>query len=378
MTAKRFLLVTWDGAGNLPPELALARELTSRGHKVDLSAQHGIRARAEAAGCKFIPLQSATQWDIAAKKQPEDELAHFIEHCWFSSAYADDIVSMAMAEPYDALLIDSSLILGLATALTLGIPTAALHHMQYGIMESGPLADFWDAQFVQSEDRFRNAGAGPFTRFTNLMEAADATIVFSYSGFDETAADVLHVGPLRSPGPVVPFSRRLPHLPMVLVGLSTSNQAQGPLLQRICNALGELEVEALVTTGPAIDPTSLNTEDHVQAIQFVAHDSVLPVSDLLITHAGHGTVMAGITYGVPLLCVPMGRDQPMAAARVAELGLGTVLDQHAPVEAIKNHVELSLANQSVRLACTSFAKRLEMHPGADDAVQLLESLTRAG
>jgi hypothetical protein len=39
---------------------------------------------------------------------------------------------------------------------------------------------------------------------------------------------------------------------------------------------------------------------------------------------------------------------------------------------------LSLANQSVRLACTSFAKRLEMHPGADDAVQLLESLTRAG
>jgi UDP:flavonoid glycosyltransferase YjiC (YdhE family) len=353
MTAKRFLLVTWDGAGNLPPELALARELTSRGHKVDLSAQHGIRARAEAAGCKFIPLQSATQWDIAAKKQPEDELAHFIEHCWFSSAYADDIVSMAMAEPYDALLIDSNLILGLATALTLGIPTAALHHMQYGIMESGPLADFWDAQFVQSEDRFRNAGAGPFTRFTNLMEAADATIVFSYSGFDETAADVLHVGPLRSPGPVVPFSRRLPHLPMVLVGLSTSNQAQGPLLQRICNALGELEVEALVTTGPAIDP-------------------------IHITHAGHGTVMAGITYGVPLLCVPMGRDQPMAAARVAELGLGTVLDQHAPVEAIKNHVELSLANQSVRLACTSFAKRLEMHPGADDAVQLLESLTRAG
>ncbi len=378
MTAKRFLLVTWDGAGNLPPELALARELVSRGHEVHLSAQHVVRQRAEAAGCRFIPLETAAQWDIAAEKQPEDELAHFTEHCWFSSAYADDIVSMATREPYDALLIDSSLILGLATALTLEIPTAALHHMQYGIMESGPLADFWSTQFDHAKGRFKSVGAKPFSGFTDLMEAADATIVFSYSSFDETKADVFHVGPLRPPQAKVPFPRRFPNLPMVVVGLSTSNQAQGPLLQRICHALGQLEVEALVTTGPAIDPDSLDVEGHVQVVRFVVHDSVLPAADLLITHAGHGTVMAGITHGVPLLCVPMGRDQPLVAARVAELGLGAVLDQHAPVEDIKSHVEFLLANQSVRSACTSFAQRLETHPGVDDAVKLLEGLTKAG
>ena len=169
MGSKRFLLVTWDGAGNLPPELALARELIYHGHEVHLSAQDGIKERAEAAGCKFIPLQSAAQWDIAAEKQPEDELAYFIEHCWFSQAYSDDITSMVAASTYDVLLIDSSLILGLATALALGIPTVVLHHTQYGIMESGPLADLWEAQFAQAKDKFKSADVEPFSRLTSLL-----------------------------------------------------------------------------------------------------------------------------------------------------------------------------------------------------------------
>jgi UDP:flavonoid glycosyltransferase YjiC (YdhE family) len=58
--------------------------------------------------------------------------------------------------------------------------------------------------------------------------------------------------------------------------------------------------------------------------------------------------------------------------------LGSVLDQHAPLNNIKSQVELLLANQSMRLACANFASRLKRHPGADDAVKLLEGLTEVG
>jgi len=34
MTSSDFLLITWQGGGNLPPELGLARRLIQAGHRV--------------------------------------------------------------------------------------------------------------------------------------------------------------------------------------------------------------------------------------------------------------------------------------------------------------------------------------------------------
>ena len=42
----------------------------------------------------------------------------------------------------------------------------------------------------------------------------------------------------------------------------------------------------------------------------------------MITHAGHGSVVRALAHGVPLVCVPMGRDQNDMAARVVYHGLG--------------------------------------------------------
>jgi UDP:flavonoid glycosyltransferase YjiC (YdhE family) len=44
---------------------------------------------------------------------------------------------------------------------------------------------------------------------------------------------------------------------------------------------------------------------------------VLPYADAVVTHAGHGTTVAALAHGVPLVCLPISRDQPDIAARVA-------------------------------------------------------------
>jgi UDP:flavonoid glycosyltransferase YjiC (YdhE family) len=160
----------------------------------------------------------------------------------------------------------------------------------------------------------------------------------------------------------------------VLVGLSTSNQNQVPLLQRLCDALGTLDVEALVTTGPAVAPDALRPAANTTVLQFVSHDRVLPSADLLVTHAGHGTVMAGATYGVPMLCLPMGRDQPMNAARVAQLGLGRVVDADAPVAEIRGAIADALGDAAMKKRAKDFAASVASHRGLDDAVALVEKL----
>jgi len=58
---------------------------------------------------------------------------------------------------------------------------------------------------------------------------------------------------------------------------------------------------------------------------FVPHTPVLERACLLISHAGHGAVMAGLRHGVPMVLVPWGRDQPGVAARAEAMGVAEVV-----------------------------------------------------
>jgi len=57
----------------------------------------------------------------------------------------------------------------------------------------------------------------------------------------------------------------------------------------------------------------------------VPHSAVLKRSGLLVSHAGHGVVAKALYYGVPMVLVPWGRDQPGVAARAAALGVAAVV-----------------------------------------------------
>ena len=58
---------------------------------------------------------------------------------------------------------------------------------------------------------------------------------------------------------------------------------------------------------------------------------VAPQLDLLsraaltITHAGLNTVLESLSYGVPMVAIPVGNDQPGVAARIKWRGVGELL-----------------------------------------------------
>jgi len=51
----RYLFVDWEGGGNLPPALTLARQMVERGHRVRVLCDPADEADVSAAGCKFVP-----------------------------------------------------------------------------------------------------------------------------------------------------------------------------------------------------------------------------------------------------------------------------------------------------------------------------------
>src|SRR5258708_36447555 len=56
---RRFLFVLWEGGGNVPVQLALAKGLVERGHDVRVLTEDCLAADVAAAGCRFERLASA-------------------------------------------------------------------------------------------------------------------------------------------------------------------------------------------------------------------------------------------------------------------------------------------------------------------------------
>jgi UDP:flavonoid glycosyltransferase YjiC (YdhE family) len=102
--------------------------------------------------------------------------------------------------------------------------------------------------------------------------------------------------------------------------MSSSFQRQGEVLGRVANALGTLDVRAVLTTGPALDPANISAPPNVSVVRSAPHEHVLRYAAAVVTHGGHGTVAKALAAGVPLLVLPIGRDQGDNAARVTAEG----------------------------------------------------------
>jgi UDP:flavonoid glycosyltransferase YjiC (YdhE family) len=94
----------------------------------------------------------------------------------------------------------------------------------------------------------------------------------------------------------------------------------------------------------------------------------------VVTHAGLGTVMIALYHGVPLVCLPMGRDQPDNAARVEVRGLGLSLSPTANERALQRAIRTVLSDPSFRERARALSTRLVEEVAADRAVAELEQL----
>jgi MGT family glycosyltransferase len=146
--------------------------------------------------------------------------------------------------------------------------------------------------------------------------------------------------------------------PLVLVATSSIFQDQTGLLRRVAAGLGRLPVRGLVTTGRAVDPADVPAPANVRVVRAAPHGAVLAETAVVVTHAGHGSVIKALAAGVPLVCMPMGRDQKDNTVRVLRLGAGVRVDQSAPPERVAAAVRLLLEDPSYARAARRFAGTL--------------------
>jgi MGT family glycosyltransferase len=379
----RYLIVTWDGAGNLVPTLAIARNLVEAGHDVRILGHGTIRGRAVELGARFTSLAQPEDWD--QMDDPDDfaaEIELLMDQLCFSNAIASDVAAELDREPTDVVMVDCMLFSALNVAQASGLPVATLFHTPYTIFRGGPLVEMLSPGLDRLNAQRAELELAPVASLGDVHDACVVALVALPTEFEPHAGDapnVVRMGPVLDAPPLASTSDEVDltdgSAPLVLVSLSTSEQGQAGLLQRIVDAVAALPVRAIVTTGPSIDPATVSAGANTHVVSYVPHAQLLPSTSLVITHAGLGTVMAALGHGVPLLCMPMGRDQFFNAEQVQTLGAGRMLMPDAEVSTIVDAARAILDAASCRAAAKEIAITISGYGGASDAVTALEGLS---
>jgi MGT family glycosyltransferase len=252
---------------------------------------------------------------------------------------------------------------------------SALHRLNDRLMGTGSL-----------NDTRRRLGLEPVRSLEESMRRADRVIFLTSDVFDfaPTRPDprVVYGGiPVppdeRTPGewtPPWPDDGR----PAVLLSLSTTYMHQEDLLQRLVDGLGTVDCHVLVTTGRGLRGRPLTrTPDNVHVVESAPHGSVLPHVRLVVTHGGHGTVLRALCAGVPVLVVPISRDQPDNAVRVEHHGVGAKVSRRSSPAKFAAAVRRLLDDEPMRVRTVALAARLAPDVGAPKAVAALEALARS-
>jgi MGT family glycosyltransferase len=411
------LMTTWDGGGTTPPLMSVARALVARGHGLRILADPVLKTDVEATGAEFV------SWTRAPHRQQRNYGGHFVRD-WSgdpaedfarmrdalalgpAAAFAADVREELERRSADALLTELLLFGPQVAAEAAGIPYVVLNPtvnvvpapgvppFGLGLMpqtgEAGRRRDeelgammlaAWDEGLPALNAARAEQGLEPLDHVLDQGRAAARVLVMTSRAFD-------FLGPL--PPTVVHVGARLDDIssageweappgeePLVLVGLSSDYQDQSDLLRRIAAALGMLPVRAVLTTGIGVDPATIEAPANVHVVKTAPHTAVLRDAALAITHGGHGVTIKALAAGVPLVCLPMGRDQLDIAARVVHTGAGLRLEQTAAPTEIAAGAAHVLGDASYREAAHRIATTIAEETAGDRAVEEIEAVLAA-
>jgi MGT family glycosyltransferase len=416
----KILVAGWDSGGGVEAVQTVVRRAVARGHRVRVLGTEGLRDRFESAGASFRVYRYAPDNDCRSAatdlvkdweaRTPIGQFTRVRDRVMFGPAreFCRDVMEELDREPADLVVVDTLIPSALAGVEAAGCPSVVLMHGPYLMPRPGapaPGSGFMPARGRLGRWRDRAAaallmrvfrtgmsalnqaraeyGLAPLRDLRDALDAVDRVLVCTSPSYDFAAGDV--PGNVRYVGPQLddeagdagggtwddPGGR-----PLVLVGLSSTVMShEAELLQRAADALGRLPVRGLVTTGPAVNPAVIRAPANVSVCRWVRHADVLPSCSAVLTHGGHGTVIKALTAGVPLVVVPLGRDQPDNAARVVYAGAGLRVSKKASVPALRDAIARVLDEPRYRAAAGRMAATLAAERDEGLVVDELERAT---
>ena len=409
-------LICPELSGHLNPMTTLGRELQRRGHRVTVVARPDARRKAESAGLGFAVI-GEREFPEGAMQATAAELGTLsgLRAVQFTAellrrgaaAILCDAPEVVSGEKIDALLVDQVAQAGGTVADRLGVPWVTIcnalamnpdPHLPPGVLPwpyaRGPLARArnalgnalldWLARPVLNEINGHRAQhrlpplVGGISVGSRLAQIAQQPAFFEFPRH-APVENFHYTGPWHHAGSheEIPFPwEKLDGRPLIYASMGTLQNRQQAIFETIAAACAGLHAQLVISLGSrdqdaaAVSRTFAGTPIVVSIAPQLA---LLQRAALSITHAGLNTALESLSYGVPMVAIPITNDQPGVASRLAWLGAAEVVPPaQLTAPRLRSALELVLREPRYREAAQRYRAEIRRAEGLRQAADIVE------
>lgn len=392
----RVLLGAFGDPGHAFPMIALARALAARGHDVTLQTWKRWREHVEAEGVTFAP---APEYDVFPTGPEPLDFYEAVVHA------ARDTLPLVRELRPDVAVAD---ILTLAPALAAEaerVPVATLiphvhphgerHFPIYSLGARMPRSalgrSLWrvaqrpvdrglELGRVELNRTRERLGLPPLAHVHGGISRELALVAtFPQLEYPRTWPAGAHVvGPLMWEPPSADVELPPGDDPLVLIAPSTAHDAEHRLLLAALRGLAGAPVRVLATWNRRLPPQPLPVPANARVVPWVSYSRTMPHADVVVCHAGHGTLVRALACGCAVVACPATGDMSENAARLDWAGAGVrVPRRFATPRVLRLAVERALGDAAIRTRAGELAAWARAHDSGATAALLVEQLAAA-
>jgi UDP:flavonoid glycosyltransferase YjiC (YdhE family) len=167
--------------------------------------------------------------------------------------------------------------------------------------------------------------------------------------------------------------------PLVLIAPSTAQDSEHALLRAALRGLADAPVRVLATYNRRLPPVALSVPDNARVVDWVSYARTMPQCDLVVCHAGHGTLVRALSSGCAVVACPAVGDMNENAARLDWTGAGVrVPRRFVTPRVLRLAVERALGEPAIREHARAIAAWAGEHDAGAVAARLVEELADGG
>ncbi|ANI42868.1 macrolide family glycosyltransferase [Mycolicibacterium vaccae] len=379
------------GTGHVNPTLGVAAELVARGHRVSYAATTAHAARVADTGAHLVPYRTLMDDAGPPPQFTGRDFAHAMTVALDEAEYVlPQVLSGFRDDAPNLVLHDATMAWwGRLAAATWSVPVVAgwpnLVGNRHWSMNRYVKVNFLQASMLRALWRVQRLARRYGLNAARLLQSAgaDAQLVFlprefQYAG-DTFGPPYVFVGPCLTDRPSDGDWEPPADRATVLVSLGTAYHDRPDIFRACVAAFADTPWHVVLAIGNTVDAGDLGTvPPHIEVHSAVPQLKVLPHAAAFVSHAGMGSTMESLAFGVPIVAVPQMTEQQANADRIAELGLGLRLSPaEVTAEALRAAVHEVTVSAQVAANLRDMQDRIGAAGGARAAADVIEGLLRS-
>ena len=162
--------------------------------------------------------------------------------------------------------------------------------------------------------------------------------------------------------------------PLVLVAPSTAHDPEHVMLRAALEGLAGERVRVLATTNRREPSTPIDVPPNARLVDWLSYARTMPLCSVVVSHAGHGTLMRALACGVPVVACPFVGDMAENAARLSWAGAGVSLPRRMQTaRGLRIAVRRVLADERFARRAASLGEWAAANDGGEAAAAEVEA-----